>query len=184
MHLHQVPKLWRRKDTIRDMDSRYVVPHLPRLFCAHTLHPATLRTVWIFCHPLFMAPFTSNLDTPSGCLGGMCSLTTPPPHSHWPVPSIFKLFPFFLTTPFTAHCLVALSIHLNFVIAFRRSTSFRFGASALCIFLSEYPCLFFWISMWSMLSPFSSYQTSLDLQLSRLEALGAMLLPSSSAVAL
>jgi hypothetical protein len=92
MCLHQVPKLWRRKDTIRDMDSQYVVPHLPCLFRAHTLHPAA---VWIFCHPLFMAPFTSNLDMPSGCLGGMCSLTPPPPIPTGQCPQSSSSSPFF-----------------------------------------------------------------------------------------
>jgi hypothetical protein len=95
------------RDTIRDgpVDSQYVVPHLPPLFHAHTLHPTTLRTIWIFCRPLFTAPFTSNLDASSGCLGGMCSLPPPPPP--FPLAGAVNLqaAPFIsqvsLTTPFT-----------------------------------------------------------------------------------
>jgi hypothetical protein len=157
------------RDTVRDVDSQYVVHHLPRLFQSHTLHPTTLRDVFIFCHPLLTAPFTSNLDAPSGCLlGGMCSLLSP--HSHWPVPSIFKVFPFFSCFPYdTLHGAPPDGTYDSSELI----PPFVFGASALYIFLSEYPCLFFRISMWSMLSPFSSYQTSSDSQLSRLEVIGA-----------
>jgi hypothetical protein len=51
--------------------------HSLSLLCFH-LAWASLFAVRIFCHPLLTAPFTSNLDVSSGCLGGMCSL--PPPY--------------------------------------------------------------------------------------------------------
>jgi hypothetical protein len=65
--------------------------------CSHSPLHHSSRCLDPFSPSLLTAPFTSNLDAPSGCLGGMCSL--PPPHSHWPVPSIFKLFPSFLMFP-------------------------------------------------------------------------------------
>ena len=59
---------------------------------------------------------------------------------------------------------------------------FFFGADALCSFLGEYIfCFRFSICK---RSPSSPHQTSLDLQLSRLEVLGAMFLTCPSAVAL
>jgi hypothetical protein len=74
--------------------------------CSHLCyHPTSLRTFCIFCHPLLTAPFTSNLDAPSGCLGGMCSLPPPLPTCQCPqAPSSSCLL---LTTPFAARHLVA-----------------------------------------------------------------------------
>jgi hypothetical protein len=75
---------------------------------AHTLcyHPTSLHAVCIFCHSLLTAPFTSNLDALSGCLGGMCSLPPPPlPTCRCPqAPSSSCLL---LTTPFAVRRLVA-----------------------------------------------------------------------------
>jgi hypothetical protein len=119
-------------------------------------------------HPFLTAPFTSNLDAPSGCLGGMCSL---PP---FPLAGVLKL--------------QALQGLLLF---FPRDTFLgepgcpggsAHGFLSRLVIQSEFFSLS--ISMWSMRSPFSPYQTSLGSRHSRLEALGAMLLPSSSAVAL
>jgi hypothetical protein len=56
----------------------------PSICFMFTLLATTFLRVCIFCHTLLTAPFTSNLDAPSGCLGGMCSLLPPIPTCRCP----------------------------------------------------------------------------------------------------
>jgi hypothetical protein len=123
--------------------------------CSHLCyHPTSLRAVCIFCHPLLTAPFTSNLDAPSGCLGGMCSFPPPLPTCGCPRSSSFKLFPssLILSSQHPSQCAAWLP---------QLECSWLFLSPVACIFL-KVSFFFLSISIWSMQSPFSPYQTLSD----------------------
>jgi hypothetical protein len=101
-----------------------------------------------------------------------CVHCPPPPLPTGQHPQASSSSCLLLTTPFAVRRLVA---SVGVLVAFSLTSG---------TYLSQSEFFFLSISIWSIQSPFSPYQTSSDLQHSRLGALGAMLLPSSSAVAL